>query len=162
MILYSVGGTMIDPALTQRLHSMVREYMQIPEGEVLRVDEDGDIPIRWESALYYVRLLDKVPPMLQVFCVVLRNVPKTPELLEELNIINEGIVSSRVFWADGNVIAACELLAEQLDQEELAHSCWAVGSLAAWADTELHEQFGGEMVYPDDAPEDKNALPEWS
>jgi hypothetical protein len=138
---------MIEPALTQRLHAMVREYMQIPPNEQLRVDADGDIPIRWESALYYVRLLDKSPTLVQVFCVVLRNVAKSNELLEELNIINEGIVSSRMFWAEGNVIAATELLAEQLDQEELSHSCWAVGSLAAWADTELHEQFGGEMVF---------------
>lgn len=153
---------MIEPALTQRLHTMVREYMQIPADGELRVDVDGDIALRWQSALYYVRLLDKAPTLLQVFCVVLRNVPKSPELLEELNIINEGIVSSRVFWAEGNIIAATELLAEQLDQEELSHACWAVGSLAAWADTELHEQFGGEMVFPDDAPEDPNALPEWS
>ena len=153
---------MIEPALTQRLHAMVREYLQTQPNEQLRVDADGDIPIRWESALYYVRLLDKAPTFVQVFCVVLRNVGKSNELLEELNIINEGIVSGRMFWAEGNVIAATELLAEQLDQEELAHACWAVGSLAAWADTELHEQFGGEMVFPDDAPEDKNALPEWS
>ena len=43
---------MIEPALTQRLHAMVREYLQVPPNEQLRVDTDGDIPIRWESALY--------------------------------------------------------------------------------------------------------------
>ena len=44
----------------------------------------------------------------------------------------------------------------------MSHACWSVGSLADWADTELHEQFGGEMVFPDDAPEDKNAVPDWT
>ena len=135
---------MIDPALRERVNTMVREYLQVPQGEQLRMDADGDIPIRWGSALYYVRLLDKSPTLVQVFCVVLRNVPSTHELLEEINIINEGIVVARMFWAEGNVIAAAELLAED------------------WADTELHEQFGGEMVFPDDAPEDKNAVPDWT
>ncbi|MBP9115343.1 MAG: YbjN domain-containing protein [Acidimicrobiia bacterium] len=153
---------MIDPALRERVYAMVREYLQVPEGEQLRMDADGDIPIRWGSALYYVRLLDKSPTLVQIFCVVLRNVASSHELLEEINIINEGIVSARMFWAESNVIAASELLADQLDQEELSHACWSVGSLADWADTELHEQFGGEMVFPDDAPEDKNAVPDWT
>ena len=131
---------MIDPALRERVYAMVREYLQVPEGEQLRMDADGDIPIRWGSALYYVRLLDKSPTLVQIFCVVLRNVASSHELLEEINIINEGIVSARMF----------------------CHACWSVGSLADWADTELHEQFGGEMVFPDDAPEDKNAVPDWT
>ena len=109
---------MIDPALRERVNTMVREYLQVPQGEQLRMDADGDIPIRWGSALYYVRLLDKSPTLVQVFCVVLRNVPSTHELLEEINIINEGIVVARMFWAEGNVIAAAELFAEHLDQEE--------------------------------------------
>mgnify|MGYP007037085194 CR=1 FL=1 len=34
---------MIEPALTQRLHAMVREYLQVPPNEQLRVDADGDL-----------------------------------------------------------------------------------------------------------------------
>lgn len=153
---------MIDPNLTQAVHAMIANYLRLPDGESPPINPDGDISIRWESALYFIRLLDKAPPLLQVSCTVLRTVEKSPSLLEELNIINGGIVSARVYWESGEVIAATELLADKTGIEELAHACWAVGSLAAWADTELHEQFGGEMVFPDDAPEDKNALPEWS
>ncbi len=43
------------------VESVVREYLEIPEGGELKKDDDGDIPIRWGSAVYYVRLVDRDP-----------------------------------------------------------------------------------------------------
>lgn len=136
----------------------VREYLQIPADQQLVVDDQGDIPIRWGSAVYYVRLLERDPVLVRVFSQLLTKVPKTPELLGELNRINGDIVSARVFWMDDMVVAATELPAETMDAGDLSHACWAVGSLADWADTDLQAKFGGEKALADEGEEAEVAV----
>jgi len=132
-----------------RFEQVVRSYLELGPGEDLIVDDDGDIPIRYESAMYFVRLVDREPPLVQVFAYVLRDVAKSEALLDALNEINQQIVTARVFWYNDNVVAAAETPAESVDVEELTHLCWAIGSLAAWADTDLQRQYGGRMAGTD-------------
>lgn len=132
-----------------RLTAVLRAYLALGPDEELIVDEDGDVPIRYESAMYFVRLLERDPPLVQVFSHVLRDVPESPELYEAINRINQKVVSARVFWFANNIVAALETPAESLDVEELRHACWAIGSLAAWADTEMQKRFGGRMAGSD-------------
>ncbi len=58
-----------------RLTAVLRAYLALGPDEELIVDEDGDVPIRYESAMYFVRLLERDPPLVQVFSHVLRDVP---------------------------------------------------------------------------------------
>jgi Putative bacterial sensory transduction regulator len=125
----------------------VKEFLGV---DSVVVDSDGDIPIRFESAIYYIRLLDRDPALVRVFSVFLRGVEKSPALFEALNQINADVVSARVFWAGGDVYAVTEIVAETMDPDELKHACWAVGSLAAWADTDLQSRFGGQLNLSDD------------
>jgi len=128
-----------------RVEAVLCEYLGLPDPESLLWDGDGDIPIRWDNALYFVRLLDRDPVLVRVFAFILREIEGSPALLEALNSINADIVSARIFWNDGSVIAATEIPAASVEVGDLAHACWSVGSLAAWAGTELQNAFGGVL-----------------
>ena len=132
----------------------VKEYLGLDN---LIVADNGDIPVRYGSAQYLIRLMDGDPPLMRVFAVLLEEVEDNPDLYKELNTINSNIVSARLFYlpADKIVVAATEVPVETLDKEELAHCCWAVGTLAEWADTELHKKFGGKMRFDDDKPDEQ-------
>ena len=136
-------------AVRPRFERVVREYLELGDGEQLIIDEDGDIPVRYESAMYFMRLVDRDPALVQVFAYVLRDVQSSESLLEALNSINQQIVTARVFWFENNVIAAAETPVSTVDVDELRHLCWAIGSLAAWADTDLQGRFGGRMAGAD-------------
>jgi Putative bacterial sensory transduction regulator len=130
-----------------RVEQACKNYLDVDE---LYVDDDGDIPIRAGSAVYYVTVLEGDVPLVRVYSYLLRDVAATPPLYERLNRLNQSIVSARVFWQEGNIVAATEVVADGLDEHELAHACWAVGTLADWADDDLQRDFGGRTSYGED------------
>ena len=136
------------------IEKTIKEYLGL---DSLVVADNGDIPIRLGSARYIVRLLDRDPPLVNVYSVLLSEVEEKPEIYKELNTININIVSARVFYIPEEkiIVAATEIPAETADKEDLAHACWAVGTLAEWADTDLQAKFGGTMSFEDDKPGDE-------
>ena len=131
----------------------VSRYLGIARDQ-LRVMDDGTIPIRAGSTAVSVRLVDGEDdhPVLQVYAAVLHDVTLTPELLGKLNEINTGLTFARAFFAEGQLIIAMELLAEEVDEQQIEHAC----GLVSWAgdrwDGELRSAFGGETFFRDDAP----------
>ncbi len=136
------------------IEKIVKEYLSLDD---LVVADNGDIPVRIGSARYIVRLTDGEPPLMRVFSVLLEEVEDNPDIYKELNSINCNIVSARVFYLvdDKIIVCAMEVPAETVDKEELAHACWAVGTLAEWADTDLQKKFGGKMAFDDEKPEEQ-------
>jgi len=128
----------------------VAAYLGIPR-EQLKTWEDGTIPIRAGSTAVNVRLMEGKDehPILQVFAVMLRDVSSSSALLEKLNKMNGTFTFARVCWIDRQVIVATELLAEDLDREQVEYAC----NLISWAgdrwDGELKSSFGGEVAFPD-------------
>ncbi|MBK9178041.1 MAG: YbjN domain-containing protein [Acidimicrobiales bacterium] len=112
-------------------------------------DPDGDYPFRFGSADLYVRLPDDEPARVQVFSVVLRDVPCTEELLREVNDYNANLPFVRAFWFDEQVIVEIEQLASTLDVEELANGCAAVVTAAQDLGPVLSEFFGGTIAFDD-------------
>jgi Putative bacterial sensory transduction regulator len=121
------------------VETVCRAYLGVDE---LAVDHDGDIPVAAGEWLYYITVLDGDVALVRVYSHLLRDVEASPALLGRLNEINQGIVSARVFWHDGNVIAATEIVAESMGTVELAHACWSVQSLMDWAPEDLDRRFG--------------------
>lgn len=142
---------MVDPrdVLRPYVHQVIRNYLQLPADADLQVDDDGDIPIRWGSAMYYVSLLERDPVLVRVWSIVLKDVQRSDELLAEINDINSSIVAGRVFLTDDRLVAATELRADTMDPAELEFACWAIGSLADWIDTTLAVRFGGNKHFTD-------------
>ena len=86
---------------------------------VLRRDGDGDYPIRRHGAPIYARLVDDRPVRLQVFAVLLDGVDESAELYRELNDLNVAASFARLSWADGQIHADVDLVAETLDVDEV-------------------------------------------
>ena len=134
---------------------MFRPYVEKTVKEILGVDEliidkDGDIPVHWGSAMFYVRVLEGDTPLVRISSPLVRNVKRTCKLLEQVNEINCKSVMATVQWVDDDVLATTELLASSIDKEILKYACNNMGALADTWDNQLKDKFGGELMFPDD------------
>lgn len=128
-----------------RVAGLVARYL---DNQPLRADLVATpVAIRAGTAVVYVRLVDAEPPVVRVFSPLLRGLERTTELLAELNELNARLNYLRLFWRDGTVYAASELLAETLDEPELVNACECVADAADHYDVRLHARFGGEIAY---------------
>jgi hypothetical protein len=141
----ALGCTAVEPTLAERLERLLCDYLDDPKRDFDIAAEP--VAIQAGSALVLVRLVDADPPVLRIFSPLLRQVERGGELLAELNEINAHLSFLRVFWREGTVFAATELLAESVDATSFAHACDAVSDLADYYDDRLHQRFGGELAY---------------
>ncbi|MGH9892868.1 MAG: T3SS (YopN, CesT) and YbjN peptide-binding chaperone 1 [bacterium] len=134
------GIEQLRPIVEQTL----REALRIDQ---IRYDSEGDIPIRFGSAMVFVRLIGGKTPKVRVFSPLLRELSSTDGLAEVLNDINAQISIGRVFWTGKVVIAAVDLPAPGLSGEYVALACFEIGSLADHFDEKLVERFGGKTMF---------------
>ncbi len=137
----------IDHDLRDQVRSLLSGYLG---GHPVPTDLTAEpVAIRAGTAVVYVRLVDGEPVVLRVFSPLLREIPRSGELVDELNDLNGRLNFVRVFWREDTVYASCELLAETLDPEELAHACDNVADTADYYDVRLHARFGGLLAFGD-------------
>jgi hypothetical protein len=140
----------------------IAAYLGIEE---VRVWDDGTIPIRSGSTIVNVRLMEgdrPGHPVLQVYSPLLSDLGASPELFEKLNEVNANITFVRAFWLDRQVILVMELLAENLDQDQVAHAVSLMSLAANHWDSELEKTFGGRTYFaeePSEADADTPAIP---
>jgi hypothetical protein len=138
----------------------ISEYLGIEPPGKLIVNDDGTIPVKVGSAVYYIRLIDGDPAVLQVYSIVLEEIDQSQALLEALNAVNRDNFFAKVFWLDDKrVIAATEIVAETADKEEIATACNSIAWVSDHYDTELNKQFGGKMQYADEPAADAGDAP---
>lgn len=106
-------------------------------------DEDGDYPVRFGSALYYVRLVGEPDPDVKVFAVALDDVPASAELLADLNDINSKLRFARAFHVREGVLVEADLVGESVDPLGFHTACEAVGHVADTIGTSLAKKYGG-------------------
>ncbi|MFF5264255.1 YbjN domain-containing protein [Actinomadura viridis] len=128
------------------VEKILSSYLETDE---LVRDEEGDIPIRRGSALYYVRVGDREPYRVEVVSSVLSGVEESYELLRELNEINSGIYGIQAYYRKGRVIFSADMLAESLQAEELERACALISGCADKYDDELQAKFGGRKTFED-------------
>jgi Putative bacterial sensory transduction regulator len=142
----------VDPQLAARISQLLGDYLDDTD-DTDDADSTGldvtaqPVAIRSGTALVLVRLIDADPPVLRIYSPLLRRVERDDGLLAELNEINGHLSFLRVFWRDGTVFAATELLAESVDAGALGHACDSVSDLADYYDERLHARFGGDLAY---------------
>ena len=135
----------IDDALHAKVHRLVTAYLG---GAATPADLAAEpAAMRCGTAIVYLRLVPNDRPVLRVFSPLLRHVDRSPELLAELNELNSRLNFLRLFWRDGTVYAASELLASTLTATELSNACGWISDAADYYDVRLHEQFGGELAF---------------
>ncbi|WP_412538455.1 YbjN domain-containing protein [Longispora sp. K20-0274] len=137
----------IDDLLRTRVHGLVAGYLHgsVPSADLV----EEPVAIRSGTAIVYVRLIDAEPAVVRVFSPLLREIDSGPELLAELNELNGRLSFLRLFWRDRTVYAAAELLAETLDEPELANACDSLADAADYYDEWLGARFGGVRAFPD-------------
>jgi hypothetical protein len=140
----SGDGPHADDETTRRLGAALTAFAR---GANLMPDEDGDIPIRVGSALMFVRAIAGRPPLVQVFSPIVRDVDRTPELIDALNDVNRQVLFGRAFWTDREIIVAMELTAIGIVPEQIAFACVQLGNLADHLDDRLRGRFGGNTVF---------------
>jgi hypothetical protein len=139
----------IDDALRVKVHRLVRDYVG---GDTIPADLTTEpAAIRCGTAIVYLRLVASAvateQPVLRLFSPLLRNVERSPELLDELNDLNGRLNFLRIFWRDATVYAAAELLATTLTASELSNACDWLADAADYYDVRLHARFGGDLAF---------------
>ena len=137
---------------------MVRAYVEslierLTGEDKVVPDEDGDYPVRYRSAAYYVRLVGDVDPVLQVFAIAVKDIEATPALYERLNGINADIRFARIFWVGKQVLVESDLVSQTLDKEEFDQACQAVGTITDHFGSLLAVEFGGATFFADEKDE---------
>lgn len=143
------GGCLVSAIdVRGRVEQLLKQTLGAQE---LVADEFGNWPVRFGSAVYYVRVMEppQLPPVVQVFSPVIGDVPKSAQLLDAVNAINAQISFGRVAWVNGVVVASAELLAQSLDLAELQACCGTIAQVADAYDDALQAQFGGTKAFPD-------------
>ena len=137
---------------------MVRAYVEsmlerLIGAQQVSPDDDGDYPVRYRNALYYVRLVGDVDPVVQVFSVAVSGVTPTPELFEELNSVNGTIKFARAFWVREQVLIETELVGEGVEPADFDNACRAVATITDHYGPLLAEKFGGKTAFADEKTE---------
>lgn len=126
----------------------IRKATENPEADF---DEDGDIAVRFGSAIAYVRVIDD-PLLVRVYSPVLANVEGDEALLRRLNEINGKIRFARLFFTEGTVIAALDIFAVPLSAEHITDACSVLGNIADQVDDLLQAEFGGRTAFGEFRP----------
>jgi hypothetical protein len=118
-------------------------------------DEDSDIPVRWGSAMVFIRIVgvDSELPLIRVFSPLLEDFTMRPEVYESLNSINRQTPFAKavVDPAIRQIELAAELFVfEQLSSEQLMATIELIGEHADRFDTMLQKRFGGVTMFDDD------------
>ena len=143
---------------------MVRAYVEsllerLIGQDHVTADDDGDYPVRYKNALYYVRVVGDGDPVVQVFSVAVSGIARTPELLEELNTINSTITFARIFWVRDQVLVENELVGEGVEPADFDNACRAVATITDHFGPLLAATFGGKTAFADEKTEPEQTAP---
>lgn len=126
------------------LERLVRAVVGPTTSGSMPIDECEAAWFTWGVTPFRFLVKDSEPALLVAQAVVSENVDCSVELLKELNMINAGVVSARLFYDRGWVIAQTETLLHGVTGAVANHLAWSVGSLADWAAGEFAENFEGD------------------
>lgn len=115
--------------------------------EKAQADADGDYPIRYRSALYYVRVVRAWKPVVQVFSVAVDGIQFTDALGRELNEINTHLYFCRTFWVGGQVLVEAEHLGPTLTEADFHECALRVAEATDTFAKGLAERHGGRLAF---------------
>jgi hypothetical protein len=113
------------------------------------VDGDGDLPMRYGTAMYFLSIRGDGRKV-KAWSPVVGPVKGSAALLRELNEVNAGLLVSRVFWGDDQVVAEGMLPIEELTPELLRELCVEVGQTADSVGSMVSAVFGGSVSFSGD------------
>jgi len=126
--------------------ALLAELRRASGNPELAPDEDGDIRVRFGSALAFVRVLED-PPLVRVYSPVLASLEGDDRILERLNAINSQLHLARLIFVHGTIFAVVDLPSEPLVPVHVVRACTVLGQLADDLDDLLQAEFGGRTAF---------------
>lgn len=123
--------------------------LAISAGNRVAADADGDYPVRYKNALYYVRVVGDSPADVQVFAVAVDGVAASAELLADINDVNTRVRFARVFHVRDQVLVEADLVGEAIDPPGFYTACDMVASITDQVGPELAARHGGLTAFDD-------------
>lgn len=140
----------------------VRDLLERLTGVRPDPDHDGDLPVVFDGAQFFVRVVGPVDPWVQVFSVAVAEVDPTPELMTELNAINCELRFARAFHVGTQVLIETEIWADDVNPANFSHACRNVARATDAFGPSIRETFGGCAVFEesktDEYAQDKLAV----
>jgi len=146
----SHGGEMRDDVA----YVYVRDLIERLTGVKSEPDEDGDLPVRWENAGFYVRVQGRNNSWIQVFSVAVTDLQSSAELMLKINDINAELRFARAFMFGNQVLIETEIWADDLNPTNFSHACRNVAQATDAYSMVLLEMFGGTSHFNDTKSED--------
>ena len=150
------GGSKDDAPRNDQLDHWLEDTLkrELEMDEIVR-DEDGDIPVRWGSAMVYVSVMGVGTELqvIRVFAPLLKDFTVKPEVYEAVNSINRQIPFAKAIVDPeiGQIVLAADLFVfDQMSSEQLMATIELVGENADHFDTMLQKRFGGTTMFEDD------------
>jgi hypothetical protein len=130
-------------SIRQRLLTVLREVTDLPN---LEYDEDGDIAIRFGSALVYARITEE-PLLIRLYTPILSGIEIGEALLMRLNDINAHLNFARFVYRNGTVFGLVDAAAIPFVADHIAEGFTQLCSVADGIDDLLQAEFGGQTAF---------------
>jgi len=115
----------------------------------IAADADGDYPVPYGSALYYVRVAGEAYADVQVFAVAVDGIEASAELLADINEINTQVRFARVFHVRDQVLVEADLDGNAVEPSSFYRACDTVASITDRVGPDLSIRHGGTAKFED-------------
>ena len=135
-------------SLAQALLTTLKAETGISE---LNYDSDGDIGIRYGSAVAFVRLIGD-PPHIRIYSPILNDVEESPGLFARLNDINANETLMRFYYQNGVIYGASDISAVPYVIAHVVQAFTHFCKIADGMDSLLQAEFGGRTAFIESMP----------
>jgi hypothetical protein len=134
--------------LSRQLLEIIRETIGVND---LEFDEEGDIGVRYRSALSFVRMnYDNL--FVSMFSKILTDVQESTAVISRLNDINSEEIMVRVFYKDGVIYGVADIPALPFVGAHVAESFGYFCDAADRMGNLLKAEFGGQTAFEEYTP----------
>lgn len=123
--------------------SYTRDLLEQLTGDRPEPDNDGDLPIEYGGATFYVRVDGPVDPVVQIFSIVLADLDANPDLFGALNDINTRLRFARAFHVQKQVLIEAEIWGADVNMSNFQYGCRNVAVASDTHGKYLLDSFGG-------------------
>ena len=135
-------------SLAQALLTTLKAETGISE---LNYDSDGDIGIRYGSAVAFVRLIGD-PAHIRIYSPILNDVEESPGMFARLNDINANETLMRFYYQNGVIYGASDISAVPYVSAHVVQAFAYFCKIADGMDSLLQAEFGGRTVFIESMP----------
>jgi hypothetical protein len=134
------------------VHQLLLDTLRGETGiENLAYDKDGDIAVRYGSALLFVRFME-YPQSVRIYSPLLEEVEEQPGLYERLNDINAHSILLRYTYRNEGIWAVADLGADPFDKQLVVSTFRYCCQIADGMGTSLQSEFAGKTFIPASMP----------